>query len=37
LGFLFAEGTTYQEAEDALRTARRRLRVVIQQAAGPRG
>jgi biotin carboxylase len=36
LGFLFAEGTTYQEVEDALRTARRRLRVVIQQAAGPR-
>ncbi|HZC99501.1 MAG TPA: ATP-grasp domain-containing protein [Actinomycetes bacterium] len=30
LGFLFAEGATYQEVEEALRVARRRLRVVIQ-------
>jgi len=37
LGFLFAEATTHQEVEQALRAARRRLRVVIQQAAGPRG
>jgi biotin carboxylase len=29
LGFLFAEGATYQEVEEALRTARRRLRVLI--------
>jgi biotin carboxylase len=29
LGFLFAEGATHQEVEEALRTARRRLRVVI--------
>jgi biotin carboxylase len=29
LGFLFAEGTTHQEVEEALRTARQRLRVVI--------
>ncbi len=29
LGFLFAEGATYQEVEEALRAARRRLRVVI--------
>jgi hypothetical protein len=29
LGFLFAEGGTHQEVEEALRTARRRLRVVI--------
>jgi biotin carboxylase len=35
LGFLFAEGTTYGEVEAALRAARRRLRVVIQSAAGP--
>jgi biotin carboxylase len=35
LGFLFAEGTTYQEVEEALRAARRRLRVIIRSAAGP--
>jgi biotin carboxylase len=29
LGFLFAEAATYQEVQEALRTARRRLRVVI--------
>jgi L-amino acid ligase C-terminal domain 2 len=29
LGFLFAEGATYQEVEEAIRAARRRLRVVI--------
>jgi L-amino acid ligase C-terminal domain 2 len=29
LGFLFAEAATYQEVEEALRAARRRLRVVI--------
>lgn len=37
LGFLFAEGATHQEVEDALHTARRRLRVVIRSAAAPRG
>jgi hypothetical protein len=30
LGFLFAEAATYQEVEEALRAARRRLRVIIQ-------
>jgi hypothetical protein len=30
LGFLFAEGATHQEVEEALHTARRRLRVVIR-------
>ena len=30
LGFLFAEAATYQEVEEALRAARRRLRVVIR-------
>jgi len=30
LGFLFAEAATYQEVEETLRAARRRLRVVIQ-------
>jgi hypothetical protein len=30
LGFVFAEGATYQEAEEALQAARRRLRLVIQ-------
>jgi biotin carboxylase len=30
LGFLFAEGTTYQEVERALRAARRRLRAIIR-------
>jgi biotin carboxylase len=30
LGFLFAEAATYQEVEEALHAARRRLRVVIQ-------
>lgn len=34
LGFLFAEAATYQEVEEALRAARRRLRVIIQEAAG---
>jgi biotin carboxylase len=35
LGFLFAEGTTHREVEEALRAARRRLRVVIRSVAGP--
>jgi biotin carboxylase len=35
LGFLFAEGATQQEVEEALRAARRRLRVVIRSVAGP--
>jgi hypothetical protein len=30
LGFLFAEGATHQEVEEALHTARRRLRVIIR-------
>jgi biotin carboxylase len=30
LGFVFAEATTHQEVQEALRAARRRLRVVIQ-------
>ena len=30
LGFLFAEGATHLEVEEALRADRRRLRVVIQ-------
>ena len=30
LGFLFAEGATHLEVEEALHAARRRLRVVIQ-------
>jgi hypothetical protein len=30
LGFVFAEGATYQEVEEALQAARRRLRLVIQ-------
>ena len=34
LGFLFAEAATHQEVEEALRAARRRLRVIIQEAAG---
>jgi biotin carboxylase len=34
LGFVFAEGPTHLEVEEALRAARRRLRVVIRSAAG---
>jgi hypothetical protein len=30
LGFLFAEGATHQEVEEALHAARRRLRVIIR-------
>jgi len=30
LGFLFAEGATHQEVEEALHTARRRLHVIIR-------
>ena len=30
LGFVFAEGATHQEVEEALHAARRRLRVIIR-------